>query len=720
MTTNALDNLIGRVDDSALRSAIESEVERLRSTKDFGLVFERHLPEEVRLLSYPIRRGVKVQERKTESTETWTVRSVKAGQATLIDADGVESVRDVEDLVVIRGFGEPIYPGLKSVGKIEQGGDKPFHSVINGENFYVLETLLYAYESQVDCIYIDPPYNSGARDWKYNNDYVDGDDAYRHSKWLSFMEKRLKLAKRLLNPDASALIVTIDEKEYLRLGLLLRQVFPEATMQMVSSQINPKGTGRVNEFRRVDEYLFFLWFGEMSLCRVASLNGPSEEEDDIHLEVELVDSSEEDDANESSVKVGLDWQTARRRDLASVRTTRPGQFYPIYVNVKSGQIEHVGEPIPHELDRSKAPTRKGCVAVFPVRPDGTEMNWGVTRPTFIDRWQKGYARAGKEKPGEPQQYIIQYLKSGPISDIEGGKVTITGRNPDGSVIGHYEDVQAKTPTTQWKLSSHNAEHYGTGVIKALLPGRSFPFPKSLYAVEDALKVFLNDRPDALVVDFFGGSGTTTHAVARLNHGDAGRRRSIVITNNEVSEAEDTRLRERGHFPGQPEWESLGIFEHITMPRVKAAITGKTPGGKRVPGHYKFTDEFPIAEGFEENVEFFELTYLDRNTIARGKAYEAIAPLLWMRFGATGSVITKVKQPYAMPKDARYAVLFDVSHWQEFVEALRGREDVLNVCVVTDSIAQFQQVAAEISPSIGVTMLYEDYLRNFEINTGEAS
>ena len=92
------------------------------------------------------------------------------------------------------------------------------------------------------------PYNSGASDWKYNNDYVDEDDAYRHSKWLAMMERRLKLAKRLLNPTNAVLIVTIDEKEYLRLGLLLEQIFPEATMQMISSVINPKGTGRLNEF----------------------------------------------------------------------------------------------------------------------------------------------------------------------------------------------------------------------------------------------------------------------------------------------------------------------------------------------------------------------------------------------------------------------------------------------------------------------------------------
>lgn len=87
------------------------------------------------------------------------------------------------------------------------------------------------YAEKVDCIYIDPPYNTGAKDWKYNNDYVDSSDAYRHSKWLSMMEKRLKIARKLLDPKDSVLIVTIDEKEYLHLGCLLEEMFPEAQIQ---------------------------------------------------------------------------------------------------------------------------------------------------------------------------------------------------------------------------------------------------------------------------------------------------------------------------------------------------------------------------------------------------------------------------------------------------------------------------------------------------------
>ena len=135
----------------------------------------------------------------------------------------------VADLVVTAEHDDVIYPGLVQTGEVIGTDDEsaPFHSVINAENYHALKMLTYTHYHSIDCIYIDPPYNTGAKDWKYNNDYVDADDGYRHSKWLSFMERRLLVAKQLLNPDDSVLVVTIDEKEYLRLGMLLDQTFPE-------------------------------------------------------------------------------------------------------------------------------------------------------------------------------------------------------------------------------------------------------------------------------------------------------------------------------------------------------------------------------------------------------------------------------------------------------------------------------------------------------------
>ncbi len=226
----ALDDLLARVSDPALRADLERELAPLRGERELGLVFERHMPEKVRLPGLAVQAGNFVELRADPTSPTWQITDITDGTAELrrrdSDGDVVVEEHPAEALVVVREFGQPIYPGLRSVGKVELGGDKPFHAVIKAENYHALETLLYTCEGEVDVIYIDPPYNSGAKDWKYNNDYVDGGDAYRHSKWLSFMEKRLELAKRLLNPESSVLIVTIDEKEYLRLGLLLEQVFP--------------------------------------------------------------------------------------------------------------------------------------------------------------------------------------------------------------------------------------------------------------------------------------------------------------------------------------------------------------------------------------------------------------------------------------------------------------------------------------------------------------
>lgn len=253
---------------------LEREYKVLSSRLPFGLNFERHRPEAVELPQRPVRKGEKVRvlpargSTKKGDQRLWQVKAIhKKGRGKVVDLELLGAAKaqtqtvKLDDLVVVAEFRDTLYPGLVSTGKVQRGGDKPFHTVINGENYHVLKALTYTHRGKVDAIYIDPPYNTGAKDWKYNNDYVEGDDLYRHSKWLAMMERRLLVAKELLNPADSVLIVTIDEKEYLRLGLLLEQLFSEATIQMVSSQINPKGVSRGGSFRRSDEYLYFVMFG---------------------------------------------------------------------------------------------------------------------------------------------------------------------------------------------------------------------------------------------------------------------------------------------------------------------------------------------------------------------------------------------------------------------------------------------------------------------------
>lgn len=693
--------------DPSLASELDREFRTLANRRSFGLNFERHRPESVELPGRPVRKGDKVRilpsrgNTKKGDQRLWRVRQLsgkgKEREAVVEmiseEEPGTREV-PVADMVVVAAFRDYIYPGLVSTGKVERGGDKPYHTVINGENFHALEALTFTHRGKIDVIYIDPPYNTGAKDWKYNNDYVEAEDLYRHSKWLAFMERRLKVASDLLRPNDSVLIVTIDEKEYLRIGLLLEQTFESAQITMISSVINPKGTGRQGDFARTNEFIYFVRFGSSTV-------GTRKIETDIGREVA--------------------WETMRRRNLASVRGRKgrgacgPNQFYPIYVNTESGAIVGRGNPLPADQPRTSVDSPTGCVAVFPVRPDGTEMNWEYTDSAFDEWWPKGFIRANGAKP-EPQEFIIQHLPNKARKEIKAGSVVVDGKRPDGSVVARYAAASSKTVTTQWEFTSHSAEHGGTGVLKALIPGRRFPFPKSLFAVEDAIRFFVEDKADSIILDFFAGSGTTAHAVMRLNRQDGGRRQCISITNNEVAADEQAELQKAGFRPGDPKWEQWGICDHITKPRIAAAITGKTPDGAPIKGDYKFTDEFPMAEGLEENAEFFTLTYETPIAVRHNRAFARVAPLLWMRAGSKGRRID------AIPADGwevadTYGLLTNLDKASAFCKAIEAKGTIQIAYIVTDDDRRFQSVTRQLPDSVEPVRLYESYLTNFRFSMG---
>ena len=232
----ALNELIQKIENPELRAQIQAAADKLVKQKKFGLVFEEHLPECTPLYDIPVRKGLKVSLRGEKANETYTILKIEDGKALCLPRNGNEAVEfPVANLVTTAELGDPIYPCLQMLDEVCNAPDSDlWHTLIEADNYHALQLLEYLYAGKVDCIYIDPPYNTGAKDWKYNNDYVDGNDEYRHSKWLSMMQKRLEIAKRLLNPSDSVLIVTIDEKEYLHLGCLLEEMFSEASIQMVT------------------------------------------------------------------------------------------------------------------------------------------------------------------------------------------------------------------------------------------------------------------------------------------------------------------------------------------------------------------------------------------------------------------------------------------------------------------------------------------------------
>ena len=685
--------------DAALGAELDREFKMLSSRLPFGLNFERHSPEAVELPLRPIRKGDKVRvlpgrgSTKKGDQRLWQVKSIqRAKKSAVLELLGAEESETktvaMDDLVVVAEFRDTIYPGLISTGKVMRGGDKPCHTIINGENYHVLKALTYTHRGNVDAIYIDPPYNTGAKDWKYNNDYVEADDLYRHSKWLAMMERRLLIARQLLNPADSVLIVTIDEKEYLRLGLLLEQLFPEARIQMVSITTNPKGASRPDMFARVDEFAYFVLIGDSIVSGIAV---------------------------SASQGAPVRWPYLRRSDEKSTRGHRPRQFYPVFVDPTTSKITGVGEPLAHDVPRESIKAPPGLIAVFPVRDDGVEMEWGLTGPSLMRAVRGGFARASRTNSLQP--YAISYLTAPAISKVESGEYVVSGVREDGTKIVIAPSGKTTRPTTVWAESRHSAPDHGKKVLGALLPTRSFPFPKSLYVVEDSLRLFLANKQNATVLDFFSGSGTTAHAVMRLNKQDGGQRQCISVTNNEVAADEQKKLREAGLRPGDAEWEQIGICDYITKPRVAAAITGKTPGGEPIKGDYKFTDEFPMADGFEENAEFFTLTYETPLSVSHNLAFSRVAPLLWLRAGARGRRIEKLPADGWAVADT-YALLNNVDAATPFIEALAKVDGIRMAYIVTDDDRRFQAIAKRLPDDVEPVRLYESYLTNFSFTNGE--
>ncbi len=703
-----IDDLVARVKDPNLRRELQDALEEVKRRRRFGLVYEEHIPEMSVLYGVRPQVGSLVQRRDTpEDGTTWkvTALSSQGRKATLVATDdGREATIPTKDALVVKRFGEPIYPALTSLGRLMRGGSKPCHAMINGENFHTLQLLVHLFERKVDCIYIDPPYNTGARDWKYNNRYVDNADLWRHSKWLSMIEKRLRLAKRLLKRDG-VLIVTIDEHEVQHLGMLLEKLFPEYLRYMMTIVINPKGTGKAN-FGRVDEYAFFVVpdlgydvipeVPEEFLPEGTIIPVDSEEwfEGQAYEEAAEVEELIEGTGPSEQEGDAYEWRHARRRGAeSSYRHQRPNQFYPIYIDENAKKVVKAGPSIPLDADPDFGKA-DGLRPIWPIDAEGRHRCWA-----FVP---------------ESMQALI-----------DAGDVALRSynRKRDAWTI-NYRVPRKKTRKlkTVWIKTSYDAGTYGTELLRRLLgePGL-FQFPKSLYAVKDCLAAVVRDRPNALIVDFFAGSGTTFHATCLLNAEDGGTRRTILVTNNEVSQDEARRLNEKGIFRGDQDFEKRGIFELVMRPRCEAVVAGRRPDGAVIPG--KHLDALgrprgrPFADGFEENVEFFKLDYLDPDEVDLGRKFDAILPAFWLSAGGIGERESPAKDSdFSIPPNSTYAVLFRESRFRKFKQALEKYPKVTDVWIFTDSEEAFAEMRSELPSGLRVSMLYHDYLHSFKVNT----
>jgi len=415
-------------------------------------------------------------------------------------------------------------PVLKEVKNKEiiTDKDKPVNLLIEGDNYHALSVLNYTHAKKVDVIYIDPPYNTGSRSWKYNNNYVEKDDAFRHSKWISFMYKRLKLARDLLS-QRGVIMVTIDDYEVHQLGMILDEVFGEQN-RLGNITIVNKAEGRTDDkfFSTCHEYM--LVYAKDS--KVAKIKGLPLYEEDIFEKYTL-----SDDISRYRLK------PLKRGGSNSRRIDRPNLYYPVYYNSSKGDIS---------LEK-----KSGYIEILPIDTSGIERIWQWGKKKFTDN-------------------LLTEIK------IEPSKTNKSG-------FDIFRKVRERTsikPKTVWDLPKYNAAAHGTKLLEKIIQkNRVFEYPKSLYAVMDAIAIF-SEKTD-VILDFFAGSGTTGHAVFQLNKEDGGKRSFILCTNNEDNNGNGDR-----------------IAEDVCYPRIKKVIEGyKNLKGEQV-------------EGLGGNLKYFKTDFVD--------------------------------------------------------------------------------------------------------------
>lgn len=408
----------------------------------------------------------------------------------------------------------PVFTEDKS-REVSTNPSLPYNFILEGDNLQSLYLLEKTLKNSVDCIYIDPPYNTGAKDWKYNNDYVDKTNAYRHSKWLSMMNVRLVLAKKLLKDDG-VLICAIDENELGTTLLLLEDVFGQNyTIDPITIVHNPRGVQGDN-FSYVNEFAIFVYKKGYKVIEAQSI-----QEDDI------------------------DWSPLRNWGTESERHDAANCFYPIFV--KDGKIIGFGEDVTDDDSIHPKQTEyneeTGIYAVYPIDIQGIERKWRYARQTV-----------------DGIIHLLRVKKTEAGYDIELGK--------------NYAPYR-----TVWTDKKFDANEYGTQLIKAMVPQNDFSFPKSVYNTYECLRAVTLYRPNAIIVDFFAGSGTTGHAALMLNAEIGGNRRFILCTNNEVGEKREKEFKAiNGAIDDtSSKWrefcQNYGIASSITYPRLVAAIKG---------------------------------------------------------------------------------------------------------------------------------------------------
>jgi len=532
----------------------------------------------------------------------------------------------------------PVLKEVKSKA-IKNDPDKPTHILIEGDNYHALSVLNYTHQNAIDVIYIDPPYNTGAKDWKYNNRFVDKEDAWRHSKWLSMMQKRLELARLLLKKNG-VLIVTIDDNEACTLGLLLEEIFPNKERTTVVIKYNPAGTAR-NGFSRNHEYAYFL----------------------LNFGQEIEKKSAASDIRD---------QNLRRHGNGANRQDSPTMFYPIFIDKKRLEVIGAGEIPSNDFHPIKQTIDKG--EYFEI--------WPIDNKDKEKRWYYGRERV---KLNGSRELSCKWVKDRL------------------HVYFHTDNLSEQKYQSVWIGSEFDAGAHGGSLVRDLV-GQYFPFPKSLYAVKDCLNAIIKKNKNAVILDFFAGSGTTAHAVLELNKEDNGTRQFILVTNNEnnimteVCYPRIKRVIEGYEFEGN---EKEIVFENkLNLTKLRKAdeiysdYLEKRENNKdqfdELKGEFKENTlklyGIKKYDGFKDglggNLKYFKTTFIPAKATDRNKEKltKKSVEMLCLKENTFKSVLESDNIKIFKNKDHYTGILFDEQKIPEFKEQIKDFDLPISVYV----------------------------------------
>ncbi|KTR95712.1 hypothetical protein NS220_05175 [Microbacterium testaceum] len=510
--------------------------------------------------------------------------------------------------------------------------------IIHGDNLEALKALLPQYEGRIDCVYIDPPYNTGNEGWVYNDNVNDprikkwlgdvvgkeGEDLSRHDKWLCMMYPRLRLLHKLLAPTG-VIFISIDDNEFASLGKIMDEIFgPSNRLAYAPVRSEPSGGKDKTALRTGHEYLLIYSKGDQSMLAM-------EEKESGALN--LSDSF-------GPYKKGRE---LRKWGATSDRSDRPTLWFPV--------------------------TAPNGAVVLPVKNDGTEGYW---------RWGKDHRGMAQilENPGFAHWELTPYDKG----------VSVDGETERWVPYEKIREVRSSFGWNTW-LDGYGTNAEATAVIKAIFGSKKFDTPKPLSLLE--WLVALNSNPNAIVLDSFAGSGTTAQAVLNLNKRDGGNRSFILVELGDYAEevtaervrrvingysgetSEEVVLFEQkltlGALKNAPEIlaeatkvadSAVGVYTTVSRPKVVTKVAGKT-GSSFVQVVATHTREFDVS-GTGGSFSFYELgePLLVDGTLNPAVPAERIRDYIWFtETQTTAPEVSSETHPYFLGTDRHVAYHF---------------------------------------------------------------